>query len=293
MMDTGAHRRTASNSVSSGDVKPALASANVPINFAMKFLATSATQHSSHLQNITNNTNTSIHGIQQHPLNGTIAASAATTASTPLLAVKLEPRVPSPCTADLVKGETRVPSPCVKDLSYYLTKSAAASGQQLVVNGINSMNTLNGTNGTALSLKQSTRLPISVDDVAYLPGQTILPSSNSSDSQSPPPLLSNGHSIITPTNHNHINSPSQFSIKAAAMKRDFDDAFGASSTTASLPTSTNSPSPPPLLTNGHHLHQAMVNSATMLSNGGSNKNLNIASPTSSSFSDFASTGKCQ
>lgn len=305
MMDTGAHRRTASNSSSTvaGDVKPALVS-NVPINFAMKFLANTAVASSQNGLTSSHPPTNSLH-LHLHS-NGitSVAAAPATTASTPLVAVKLEPRVPSPCTADLVKGESRVASPCVKDLSFYLAKSAVATGQNLL-NGSSNMSSVvedrmvNGGNVTsALSLKQLRRV---AEDGAFLPGQTHLPTSVSSPS--PPPLLPNGHFTIS-------QSPTTTSINSAfssgkmghhLLKRDHDDAFGASSTTpggpvtsinvsssnnslASLPSSTNSPSPPPLLTNGHH-HQAMINQ--MLPNGG-----NIASPTSSSFSDFGSTGKC-
>lgn len=293
MMDTGAHvRRMASSNTSSGDLKPpSLVSTNGSINFAMKFLAANNQHHSANASGNNlhlNHFNNHLH--QPANSNSGIAAAPVSTA----VSIKLEPRVPSPCTADLaIKGEqTIVPSPCVKDLSIYIAKSASAIGQQLLSNNKTMMSatTLEPGHGgnvtSALSLKQRrSAAAAESENGGYFPGQTI----PNRHSPSPPPLLPNGH---------HFNN-----AFLGTHKRDHDDAFGPSSTTngnhtpvtinvsssnnslASLPSSTNSPSPPPLLTNGHLVsHQAMVNS--MLPNGG-----NIASPTSSSFSDFGSTGK--
>ncbi|KAJ6225524.1 hypothetical protein RDWZM_004069 [Blomia tropicalis] len=298
MMDTGVHRRSALNNSSTivGDLKSTLVS-NVPINFARKFLANN---------NINNN--------QQH--------HSVTAAHTPSVSIKLEPRVPSPCPADLaatVRGDIscQLSSATGKDLPFYLANKTATITeeqlhQHLLVKG--TMNSVDanivGNVATALSIKQRR----SADDSYMASGQTILPNSTSARSPSPPPLLPNGHyysqsptttnTTITTTNNNHhhhhnnTNSPFTGTLSGQMLKRDHDDAFGPSSTTttsvtinisssnnnslASLPSSTNSPSPPPLMTNGHH--SAVVNS--LLVNGG-----NIASPTSSSFSDFGSTGQ--
>lgn len=280
MMDTVAHRRTTTSTVNTTklEVKPSqlpppLVSTNNPINFKMKLLANS-NQGSVSVARMQQQQQQSHHHQQQ------LHHTPVTAASTPQVQIKLEPRVPSPCTADLVmSGDTGLDQ---KDLSFYLNKSKRMQGQTTNGDGVGGIATI--------SMK---RHP---SDDGY--GQTILPNSASTHSPSPPPLLKNGggyysqSSAVSSQFSSLLNGGNSSSVASAGMKRNHDNAFGANTGTpitinlsnnnsmASLPSSTNSPSPPPMFTttNGHH--------NGMLTNGG-----NIASPVSSSFSDFGSTGK--
>lgn len=366
MMDSSAHVRRSVNSNNTNsstdhhlhhhiDIKtPALVSANGSLNF-MKLFSNNNNHHNSNL-NTANQRNQLHHNLahlhqgHQHQPNGIAPAAPLT--------IKLESRVPSPCTADLANIKNDHPnslSSGVKDLSLFISKSAASSGQQLLtLNGLTkdnntmsatALDAINGLTGPgALSLKHRRSVAAAESEAAaassagnaFLPGQTHLPNGvglglSNSHSPSPPLLLPNGH-------FGRLNGYNSISISSS--KRDHEDAFGPSSSTsgalngisslststptmkvsssmsisssnnnslASLPSSTNSPSPPPLLSNGHsghhpqhllnnqqqhHLsHQAMVNSMMNNSSNGGAGSTNIASPTSSSFSDFGSTGK--
>ncbi|KAH9396979.1 hypothetical protein TYRP_003281 [Tyrophagus putrescentiae] len=390
MMDTSAHvRRSAvatsnASSASSADhhhslhslhhhhidIKPqTIVTSNGSLNF-MKLFSTNNNNNSN--QNSANNLHLHLNNFAQlqhqhqqqqhhHQPNGIAPAAPVT--------VKLESRVPSPCTADLanIKSEhpSGLPGPSVKDLSLFITSKSGApnttTGQQQTLLTLNSnssstmsataLDAINGLGGagSALSLKHRRSVAAAESETSsggssaagsvFLPGQTLLPNGGGTlgaHSPSPPPLLPNGGGHFGRING--YSTPGQL----GSGKRDHDDAFGPSSTTtsttlngggsistttptsmnvsssmsssnnnslASLPSSTNSPSPPPLLTNGHgqqghllnsnsnsnhqqqqhHLsHQAMVNSMINAANGGAG-NTNIASPTSSSFSDFGST----
>lgn len=341
MMDTGAtHRRTANNATGSttsifGDLKSATGNLhhhhhhsihhhhhntnnttnNLPFNLTMKLFNTANSNNgnnssaSTHLLSSTTNSSNRAH--QYHPKNlstGNVSPAATTPTSTPQVQVKLEPRVPSPCTADLAliangKGlKTSVPSSSAKDLSIYLTTPittnslAAKTGttnsplitQQLFENlAINCISKPNNKkivdSNESLDLFSSSSSSSSISSTNSLSGLTA--NCKIVGSTSPPLLIKNHSQSPTATQQFLSTSPGTPNSTIAmngmigGIKRHHDEAFG-------VDQCSSTPSPPMITMNGGH---PLLPQTTTPTNGCSNTSM-TGSPTSS-YSDFGSTCK--
>lgn len=259
----------------------------------------------------TNATSTRAHEYHQKNLStGNVSPAATTPTSTPQVQVKLEPRVPSPCTADLAliangtgaKGlKTSVPpSASAKDLSVYLTtptKSLTVNTSsttpplirqqpQQPVFANAGANCISKQSNDSLDLFSSSSSISSISSTNSLSGLTASCKIVGSSTSSSPPLLIKNHSPTTATQQFLSTSPgtpnSTMNGMIGGIKRQHDEAFG-------LDQCSSTPSPPMMTTiNGHSLHPLLPQTTTPI-NGCSNASM-TGSPTSS-YSDFGSACK--
>ncbi|XP_027197658.2 ecdysone receptor-like isoform X1 [Dermatophagoides pteronyssinus] len=335
---------------------------NGPINFAMKFFNNNNNNNivvNANRKNIATSITSSTASSTTSSSSSSSPAALTTPTSSPQVKIKLEPRVPSPCTADLVcmavNGSTaattagsntstgtgakstniaRLPhlngggdtasvsgrSPSnIKDLSLYLSTKGQQQQQLLITTangGIANISTTtnqhnkqesqdNHNNHSSLSSGHQHLTPSTL--TTKPPVMLTIPNG---DDQPPPLLMNKNHhyrqnsqsppSMLTSLSSSPTSLPSpssttngHFSIIGAGLKRQHDEAFGHHhqhyhQAHGQHSDSITPSSPPPSMTtmitmNGHNtLHQMPTTP---------NNNSMVASPTSSSYSDFGSACK--